>query len=597
VTEESGSLVGARVARITAERPLGDPELAQAVLADLLRVFAADGGRIYALDLSTGHYVSTVRDSRSVGDTFLDARNLRVRSDWGPLESAIAFAQPQVSNVPTEWRGPHGVREYGSRAVFPILRQHTPVGLVDLHANHPGAFVDWRAQRLAEAATAMRQLASSYEARTVQRILERTAAFRVTLFGTEQEEVRNLMRFVGESSGMQYSILRRYDETTRSLTCIGTNGFRPGLDPDKLSLLDLKQRFPPFHRVVESRTHHAASDLRGAQYAAIREHPELRDVRSFVAAPVLIGRSFWGVLSFAAAVEYEYSDLEIFALRALANLAGVAFGAARSADDAAASRYDDGQMMQAALSNEVVAATRHEMADQLEIVSNARTALEEVVRPLTQPKRGTRLTHKDVDFLLFQADSLDTAHSEMIKIMDTIRLSQRDLLPEDSRVSVREAWRRAVEPFTYRIKRARVARVDDSAVPTNLDIVGSFDWLRIVFMQLLLNSLDAFDRNFQKATREIVLREAQGTSERLVLRYIDNAGGIIPGTLMRRQDAMDGAIPDLVFERYVSSKEKGTGLGLASCRAALATMEGSIDLIDWHRGVTFELDLRRWPDE
>ncbi len=583
------------LARIAAEHRLGS-DVAPAALQALLRILDADGGRIYTLDLGTGCYTSVAHDQRSREFASIDARAVRdVTRPQGPLEHVIATAQPFVLNSRSEWPTQDGIRVYGARAIFPILRGRTVVGLVDLHSDRPGAFQDWQGRRLAEATTAMQPLANAQEGRTLSRILERTAEFRVTLFAGEQQEVANLMNWVGESSAMQYAILRRCDGPDH-LTCIATYGFRAGLDPAKLSLSNLRDRYRPFSVVVAERTHWIAADMHSEIYAEIRKNHELDDLQSFVACPILVGETLWGVLSFSAAVEYEYSDLEAFALRALANLAGAAFTAARSAEDAAATRFDDGQLMQAVLSNEVIVATRHELADQLEIIGNARSALYEVVRPLRDPKRSTRLARKDVDDLLFEAEALDSAHGEINKILDTIRLSQRELTTERNKVLVKTAWDSAVAPFVYRMRRSNVTRIDDSGVPDKLAITGSFDWLRIVFMQLVLNSLDAFDRNFEKGRREVILRVESVTDERVTLRYIDNAGGIINGTLMRRRETVSGEIPRLIFERYVTSKERGTGLGLASCRAALATMDGSIDLIDWHRGVTFEIALPAWDD-
>jgi signal transduction histidine kinase len=480
--------------------------------------------------------------------------------------------------------------------VIPILREETVVGLVDLHSREPEAFMAWRARKPSEAALAIiRQLANTYEARSIHRILEQTAEFKVDLYKDEATALRNLMDFVGTSSGMQYAVLRRL-ENPDALRCVRTYGF-PAFADEALSFRNFSKKYRPFAEVVKTRNHWRATTLNGEEYRALREQPELADVRSFVACPVLLGTSIWGVLSFAAAIEYEYSDLEIYALRALANLAGVALDAAQLADRAAELRFDDGRLMQATLANEVVVATRHSMSDQLEIVGGARSSLLDIITPLTDRNRGTRLTRRDIEDLIFQAESLDIAHGEMNKIMDTIRVSQRDLLPEANRVSVEEVWQRAKESFSFRINRARVSRV--AYVSSHVAITGSEDWLRIVFMHLLLNSLDAFDRPFAKGRREIVLRAVERHSQQIRFRYHDTAGGIIPRELVRRGLPLteEADVRQVVFERFVSSKEKGTGLGLASCRAALETMNGSIELIDWRKGITFDILLSEWKGE
>jgi K+-sensing histidine kinase KdpD len=423
----------------------------------------------------------------------------------------------------------------------------------------------------------------------VSAILTRTAAFKVSLGQQEKSAVSRLMKFVGESCGMQYAALRRL-EPDGSLEWIDAHGFEGMENARAIDLRDLDDSYPTFGYVVESGDHWVANSMVGPEYDALRLTPELEDVRSFVACPVLVGDRMWGVLSFAAAIEYEYSELEIYSLRALANLAGVAFDTISSAADEADKHFRDGSLMHAVLSNEVVVATRHEMYDQLEIMGLARTGMFNVLTPLLQPDRGMRLTRRDVEFLLMHAKNLDEAHTNMNKVMETIKFAQSELKNDSSEsVAVLDVWRRALEPFHYRLNNARVSKVVADFSP-GLRIRGSSDWLRIVFMHLVLNSLDAFDRNaVDRGRREITLRLASATEREVTLRYVDNAGGIFSGSLTRDSVAVVGDVPHLIFQRYVTSKPKGTGLGLASCRAALEQMQASIDLIDWRRGVTFDI--------
>lgn len=573
-------------------RTLGDPEVSSEVLSAFLAIFGAKDGRVYSIDLSKGHFVSTAKDSRSGDTASIDARRLRASSGWGPLEGAASERRVQILPSPSVWQSRSAKHVFPSRAVFPVLRKATVVGLIDLHGDHLGQFDSLKVGPAPEKARlAMIQLGNSHEARSVHRILERTARFKVALNEHESIFLENLMRFVGESSGMQYAALRRL-EADGSLNCIKTYGFPNGIETS-LTLADLAQRYQPFAAVVEEHDHWIAESLEDPIYDALRNRPELNDIRSFVACPVLIGESLWGVLSFAAAIEYDYSDLEVYSLRALANLAGVALDAAKSSDSAAEAQYDDGRLMQAVLSNEVVVATRHEMYDQLAIIGDARSILDELLRPLSDPNRGTRLSKSDIELLQLQVKHLDLAHSQMNKVMETIRFSQSELKPAREPVSINEVWLRAKEPFAFRLNRARVPRVAND-VPISLRVVGSFDWLRIVFMHLVLNSLDAFDRNLDKGRREIGIRLEDESADRVRIRYHDTGGGIQPNSLMRRGDRLSGDIKHLIFDRYVTSKARGTGLGLASCRAALATMDGSIELVDWRRGITFDLVLNEW---
>jgi signal transduction histidine kinase len=252
--------------------------------------------------------------------------------------------------------------------------------------------------------------------------------------------------------------------------------------------------------------------------------------------------------------------------------------------------------MQAVLSNELITATRHEMYDQLEMVGLARTIIARIARSANERGRSQRFFSDEIELLGAQAKYLDDAHIHMNKVMDTIRFSQGEPLSDRTKVNISEVWARAIEPFAYRLDRAHVSRAACVLSPL-VNVCGSFDWLRIVFTHLILNSLDAFDRGWAKQRREILLVPGARSKHRLTLRYIDTAGGIEVNELKRHGVLIEDPRPAAIFDRYVTSKPKGTGLGLASCRAALLTMEGSIELVDWKKGATFDIELDSWEDD
>lgn len=587
------------LASIAGRKTLGDPSVDADVLAAIIKSSGARGGRIYSLDLSTGIYLSSAVVGRSLSDVSFDARNIRASTQRGGLlERAVASRRHVVSPTPTEWTDARGeVHRYQARMVVPVVRKEareTVVGLVDL---------DWTAPDIS--ATSMnptaidlhaQQLVNAYEARSVRRILESTARFTVDLDLPESGAIDSLMAFVRDSSGLQYVALRQLEEDG-SLRCVGSGGFGDALVRNSLSLTNLKRDYPPFDSVVETQEHWVANRLNGPAYEKLRSREELADVKSFVAVPVLTGGRLWGVLSFAAAVEYEYSDLEVYSLRALANLTGVSIEALSQSGSRGDARYEDGRLMQAVLSNEVMVATRHEMYNQLEQIGIARSVLTNILEPVHRAKSERRLNRREMELLYAQAGSLDAAHANLIKSLETVRFVQGDLHSEMEKVLVSGVWTRAAEPFAWRGRQAGVDFIDQQIPPT-FAVEGSEDWLRIVFMHLILNSLDAFSRKMVKGRKRILLRIVDGVeSEAPRIRYTDNAGGIIPTEL--RSTAASKVIDNprqAIFQRFVTSKENGTGLGLASCRAAMDRMNGSIDLVDWRNGITFDLVFRPWSE-
>jgi signal transduction histidine kinase len=119
--------------------------------------------------------------------------------------------------------------------------------------------------------------------------------------------------------------------------------------------------------------------------------------------------------------------------------------------------------------------------------------------------------------------------------------------------------------------------------------------LRQVFFLLLLNSADAFrERSRSGRERKITLRVDRSDSSMLTLTYTDTAGGINPGKVRSDDPRLAGlALERLIFEKGVTTKKTGTGLGLWIARILMNRHYGSIELRDYRNGVTFILRIPR----
>lgn len=110
--------------------------------------------------------------------------------------------------------------------------------------------------------------------------------------------------------------------------------------------------------------------------------------------------------------------------------------------------------------------------------------------------------------------------------------------------------------------------------PVPVMILGDRDQLHQVLLNLLINAMDAAG-----AKGHIVVRVLRGVATARV-DVEDNGTGIAPDML------------DRLFEPFVTSKAKGTGLGLAKVRATLEAHEGTIECrnaVD--RGAIFTIRL------
>ncbi len=110
--------------------------------------------------------------------------------------------------------------------------------------------------------------------------------------------------------------------------------------------------------------------------------------------------------------------------------------------------------------------------------------------------------------------------------------------------------------------------IADIEVPENIKIIlpaeevsvyGDVKQLEIVFSNLLLNSIQAIKEKGK------IMVQASDTDDMIVIDVIDNGQGIAKETLPR------------IFEPLFTTKQNGTGLGLASCKSIVESHGGTIE--------------------
>ncbi|MEW6588746.1 MAG: HAMP domain-containing sensor histidine kinase, partial [Thermoproteota archaeon] len=93
----------------------------------------------------------------------------------------------------------------------------------------------------------------------------------------------------------------------------------------------------------------------------------------------------------------------------------------------------------------------------------------------------------------------------------------------------------------------------------DIEIYGDAKQLEIVFSNLILNSIQAIEKKGK------IMIQASETDDSVVIDVIDNGRGIEKENLMK------------IFEPLFTTKQGGTGLGLASCRSIIENHGGTIE--------------------
>jgi signal transduction histidine kinase len=392
-----------------------------------------------------------------------------------------------------------------------------------------------------------------------------------------QEFFDDILLLMATATRMPFIALREEEDEGRALRCIAQYGF-----PVEPSVLDLEPltEFPTFLRAFRERKTIIEPAMDQEHLQNLRARPELKDVQSFVVTPVLVGTRTFGTLSFAASCRYSYSNLEVSAFESLANAVGTSVTNYRNAQRVGEIFTENAKLSVSITALEVAQSARHEARGRIEDAQ----ALLALARTLAgKPKeREQELKEKLNDI----GASLQEIAKAMDKIRDVSKLPARTL----AKVSVKQVWQEAIAIVSGKLTTGRVACAPPDK---DADIEAYADLLRHAFLNLLLNSIDAFENKVARRGRRIdVTIEPRLEARDIRIRYSDNAGGIDPSKLTVPSE-IDGALPleRLIFEPGVTSKEGGSGYGLFLVRRILDQHKGSIDLIDHRAGVVFEIAL------
>ena len=181
------------------------------------------------------------------------------------------------------------------------------------------------------------------------------------------------------------------------------------------------------------------------------------------------------------------------------------------------------------------------------------------------PEPEQQVLSKSVKTIVDQVDSMKRLVNEF---RDFGRLPAAELQPLDLNALVQEVL------HLYEAAEAPITLDLDASCPP---VLGDAQQLRQVIHNLLQNAQDAQEAQALLPIEPVVLRTYFSASAgRVRLSVLDSGGGFAPGILQR------------AFEPYVTSKTRGTGLGLAVVKKIADEHGARIDISNrLHEGVAF----------
>ena len=200
-------------------------------------------------------------------------------------------------------------------------------------------------------------------------------------------------------------------------------------------------------------------------------------------------------------------------------------------------------------------------------------AAHEIRNPLTAIRSTIQYLSKD-----FSADPVKSEMvTELISEVERINKIVQGLLsfarPSDlntSDINIEQLINQTLLLVTNTLRKQNV-EVEFEYFTDNTTIQGDAEQLKQVFLNIILNAVEAMGKNPPERSRTLIISIEKGTpinthSRYLIISFEDSGKGIEQKNI------------ENVFNPFFTTKEEGTGLGLAICYGIINRQEGEIEV-------------------
>jgi signal transduction histidine kinase len=329
---------------------------------------------------------------------------------------------------------------------------------------------------------------------------------------------------------IDYAIWFTWDRDARSLTPEGATGQSdiPLTESGRIDLARIKPDTIRIDGLDLSATNlgdiRALSDALSVRIAEHKLYP--RPDRSYMAIPIFRSGELAHVLYLGSAAEQEYGDEDIDLARLVISQSAVLFEREKA----------------------VINSTRlMTMGNMISEISH------DLRRPLNSIRGTMAILWQRHPELLQEMPMLKGLEDEVHRMNELVRELVDFSNPnryETSRLDLRQAVLRAAELMTPDLKKRKV-ELKTEFTDVHWEIIANKNQLIEMFLNLLLNALDAMPNGGTLTIKGLIERPEHKDTDYLAIKVIDTGHGIKFEHLSR------------VFDRYFTTKDTGTGLGLA----------------------------------
>ena len=497
------------------------------------------------------------------GDLLAVAARSRRRAQWSEGESRTA---------PSRLHEPSAKH----RIVDPVVRGETTIALIDIESRRP-----INVERLNVQCGLIRGILSYiYERRFTLRLLHELQQ-PIDVNQTRAEFFDALAALIRASTGMEFVAIREYDREPDALRCVAAVGL--AVQRGEFHELDWPRLddYPSFRQALGGATVVEPTTL-ASHLKSIRRSPHLKDVRSFVALPILASGETIGVLSVAARCPYTYSRVEARGFETVANSIGVAMANYRNLHASTENVRRLAETGAGALSDLLAQASRHE----------AKRRIDNVQKQLLLTEEGLELKSPSSAKLIAGVKSASEELKETVEALDKMRTNA---LIRPNQNPVRANLRELVINSTNQVSGQLDAEEISVSYPPATYVQVIPEALTIAFLLLIENSAYAFKKARKRGRAiEVGVGARQAGAETVRVTIADNATGIDPNRLTIPPEHRSKPWEQAIFETGVTGSN-GTGYGLYLVRTLIKLAGGgaptAITLLEYRNRVVFGVDL------
>ncbi len=179
--------------------------------------------------------------------------------------------------------------------------------------------------------------------------------------------------------------------------------------------------------------------------------------------------------------------------------------------------------------------------------------------------------------------ALGHIHTDLVEIKNATRAPGRERIA----TFLKPLWLSACAQVRHRLG----SRIRVHYDGPDVEVIAAPDWFRQVFLNLLLNSADAFGNGGRQGRIVLQIDRPSIGSGMVRMTYSDTARGIMPQHFLDCEVGDGVDLRHRIFLPGVTSKDGGSGWGLHVCRSILRAHHGSIELEDGRRGASFRISL------